>query len=188
MNKGTYILNYLIKNPLRPKNLNKLAKHVKKINGGWDLKKEHQNGKFKDLPSAPGHYGNAFRDWRSSGLIKTINGLVEVTKKGKFYKNNPYSNKIPPRDYTATAWKHVLKLRRIQQQIQEDEKKKIKFLEGRTIKEVRYLTEYEVHKFGWTKRSVVLILDNGDYITPSIDEEGNEAGVLFTEGRTLGRL
>ena len=188
MSKATYIINDLIKNPLRPKDLNKLAKNVKKINGGWDLKKEHKNGKLKDLPSAPGYYGDAFNIWRNHGLIKNINGLVTVTSKGKRYKNKPYSSKIPPGDYTLKDWQRVLKLRRIEKQIREDEKKKIKFLEGRTIKEVRYLTAYETHKFGWTKRAVVLILDNGDFITPSIDEEGNESGVLFTQGHTLGRL
>ena len=184
MNKGTYLLNFLIKKPLRPSDLNKLAKHTYKINGEYEMEKR----KFKELPSAAGYYGDAFNIWRGHGLIKNINGLVIVTSKGKRYKNNPYSNKIPPGDYTVKDWERVLKLRRVEKQIREDEKKKIKFLEGRIIKEVRYLTAYEVHKFGWTKKSVVLILDNGDFITPSIDEEGNEGGVLFTQAHTLGRL
>ena len=182
MSKATYIINYLINKPLRPKDLSKLAKYTYKINGSY------KTLMYECLPSAAGYYGDAFNIWRGHGLIKTINGLVTVTSKGKRYKNNPYSKKIPPGDYTVKDWQRVLKQRRAEQQIKENEKKKIKFLEGRKIEEVRYLTAYETHKFGWQKRAVVLILDNGDFITPSIDEEGNEAGALFTENHILGRL
>jgi hypothetical protein len=54
-----------------------------------------------------------------------------------------------------------------------------KQLEGRTITEVRYMTEEERENLGWYSRSVVLILDNGSLFFPAADDEGNDAGALF---------
>ena len=51
---------------------------------------------------------------------------------------------------------------------------------GRTIKKVRYLTNKEAEELGWDSRCVVLILDNGNYVFPSADDEGNDAGAFFT--------
>lgn len=53
-------------------------------------------------------------------------------------------------------------------------------LQGRTIQTVRYMTNEEARSWGWSRRAVILILDNGTAIIPSADEEGNDAGVLFT--------
>ena len=52
-------------------------------------------------------------------------------------------------------------------------------LEGRTITEVRYLTNKEAEQMGWYHRSIVMQLDNGTIIMPSRDDEGNDAGALF---------
>ena len=53
-------------------------------------------------------------------------------------------------------------------------------LQGRTIKEARYLTDAEAEGLGWHRKAVVLILDNGHQIWPSADDEGNDAGAMFT--------
>lgn len=53
-------------------------------------------------------------------------------------------------------------------------------LEGRTIVAVRYLTLDEMEGIGWYSRCVVMILDDGNIIYPSQDDEGNNAGSLFT--------
>lgn len=61
-------------------------------------------------------------------------------------------------------------------------------LEGRTIKEVRYLTPEEANNMGWAQRSIVLVLDNGTMVFPSRDDEGNDAGTLFgqdSKGKSL---
>ena len=60
-----------------------------------------------------------------------------------------------------------------------------KRLEGRTIKSVSYMTEEEAAKSGWTKRAVVIELDDGTIIWPSQDDEGNDAGALF--GQVKGK-
>jgi hypothetical protein len=53
-------------------------------------------------------------------------------------------------------------------------------LVGRKIVEARYLTDIELKGLGWHNASIVLLLDDGNYIYPSADDEGNDAGALFT--------
>jgi len=55
-----------------------------------------------------------------------------------------------------------------------------KQLLNRKIVDVRYLSEEEAENLGWTQRSVVMVLDDGNMIYPSSDDEGNDAGALFT--------
>jgi len=56
---------------------------------------------------------------------------------------------------------------------------------GRTIKSVRYMGAKEVMELGWCSRAVVITLDNGVSIYPSMDGEGNGAGALFTPDSEL---
>lgn len=51
-------------------------------------------------------------------------------------------------------------------------------LVGRTITEVRYLTPDEAREIGWIQRPLVMFLDDGTYILPMSDDEGNAAGAL----------
>jgi len=53
-------------------------------------------------------------------------------------------------------------------------------LVGRTIVAARYLAKDEAKRLGWHQRSVIFELDNGTLIFPSMDDEGNGAGALFT--------
>ena len=55
-----------------------------------------------------------------------------------------------------------------------------KMLLNRKIVGVRYLLDEEMEMLGWDDRCVVLILDDGNMIFPSCDDEGNRAGALFT--------
>ena len=55
-----------------------------------------------------------------------------------------------------------------------------KQLLNRKIVDVRYLTEEEVDSLGWDQKCVVMVLDDGNMIYPSQDDEGNGAGSLFT--------
>lgn len=52
-------------------------------------------------------------------------------------------------------------------------------LEGRTIVDVRYMTEQESRQMGWYKRPVCFALDNGTTVIVSMDDEGNDGGSLF---------
>jgi len=54
---------------------------------------------------------------------------------------------------------------------------------GRKIISTRYMTQAEVDHFGWSYRAIVIELDNGVELFPSSDDEGNEAGALFTTNK-----
>ena len=60
-----------------------------------------------------------------------------------------------------------------------------KMLVGRTIVKVRYLSEKEMKDLGWYNRPVVLHLDDGNLLFPSMDDEGNDGGALFTNNNDL---
>lgn len=55
-----------------------------------------------------------------------------------------------------------------------------KALVGKKIVAARYLNDDEVEGLGWFKSAIVLLLDDGTYVYPSRDDEGNGAGALFT--------
>lgn len=55
---------------------------------------------------------------------------------------------------------------------------------GRRIVGVRYMTIPEMQQHFWQSRALVLELDDGNLIFPAADDEGNDAGVLFTTNKT----
>ncbi len=52
-------------------------------------------------------------------------------------------------------------------------------LQGKRVIEVRYLTSEEARAMDWYSRCLVILFDDGSYIFPSRDDEGNDAGALF---------
>ena len=60
------------------------------------------------------------------------------------------------------------------------------FLVGKTVKHIRYMTAQEVDDMGWTKANIVIEFDDGQWLVPMTDDEGNDAGSLWTsEGSKL---
>jgi len=59
------------------------------------------------------------------------------------------------------------------------------FLINRKIVGVRYLTNEEADDMGWYSRPVALLLDNGVWLYPSADDEGNDGGALFTSDEKM---
>jgi hypothetical protein len=56
-----------------------------------------------------------------------------------------------------------------------------KHLVGRTIVKVEWLSPKRTEKLlGWTNQPCEIYLDNGTILTPSADDEGNDAGAIFT--------
>lgn len=53
-------------------------------------------------------------------------------------------------------------------------------LRGRVIVDVRYMTKKEQEDVDFHSAGVVLVLDNGHIIYPSMDDEGNNAGAMHT--------
>jgi len=60
-----------------------------------------------------------------------------------------------------------------------------KELVGKTIKQVRYLTEKVQEDLMWYSSSLVIFFTDGSYMFPSQDDEGNDAGALFTSFENL---
>ena len=58
-------------------------------------------------------------------------------------------------------------------------------LVGRTITAVRYMSSEEMDELGWYRSGIVLTLDNGLSLFPSRDDEGNDAGALFTTSEEM---
>jgi|GEM_PF-2353436 len=61
------------------------------------------------------------------------------------------------------------------------EKEINKALVGKTIKAVKWLDADSTYKlFGWDYQPCEIHLDDGTILTPSADDEGNNAGAIFT--------
>ena len=58
-------------------------------------------------------------------------------------------------------------------------KKAKEVLEGKSIVEVRYLNDSEMKMMGWFKRPICFFLNDGTSCIISMDDEGNDGGVLF---------
>ena len=53
-------------------------------------------------------------------------------------------------------------------------------LAGKVVREVRYLTDVEMEDLDWNKSCAVVIFTDNTCLFPSQDDEGNNAGALFT--------
>ena len=61
-----------------------------------------------------------------------------------------------------------------------------KHLVGRKIIKVKWLHPKETEEvFGWSQQPCEIYLDNGTVLTPSQDDEGNDAGAIFTNLKEL---
>lgn len=55
-----------------------------------------------------------------------------------------------------------------------------KALIGKRIVNASYMTDAEMNHLGWYKRALVIIFDDHSVMYASADDEGNDAGSLFT--------
>tara|TARA_Y100001938_G_C8090724_1_gene434883 strand:- start:3105 stop:3344 length:240 start_codon:yes stop_codon:yes gene_type:complete len=60
-----------------------------------------------------------------------------------------------------------------------------KFLLGRKIVAVEYMSPEESSEAGWTYQAVCFKLDNDSWVYPMRDDEGNDAGALCVGADTL---
>jgi len=61
------------------------------------------------------------------------------------------------------------------------EKRAREILVGKTIQSLGYLDEDEKNNLLWDKSAIVLELNDGTLLFPSMDDEGNEAGAMFIQ-------
>jgi|TARA_R110000796_G_scaffold173614_3_gene290602 hypothetical protein len=65
------------------------------------------------------------------------------------------------------------------------EKQSSKHLVGKTIDEVRYMTNKEMEDMGWDQKPLVIFFTDNTFIYASADDEGNNGGALFTNFKDL---
>ena len=61
----------------------------------------------------------------------------------------------------------------------------MKAYQGKKIVNVRYMSDEERDAYGWTHKPMVIFFDDGSYLFPMSDDEGNEAGALCTSHDNL---
>tara|TARA_B100000519_G_scaffold27507_1_gene19286 strand:+ start:203 stop:454 length:252 start_codon:yes stop_codon:yes gene_type:complete len=61
-------------------------------------------------------------------------------------------------------------------------------LKGKTIVDARYLKGTEQQDLGWDSASIVLFLDDGNYLLVCMDDEMNGAGALRTSYEDLSMI
>ena len=57
-------------------------------------------------------------------------------------------------------------------------KKANKLLVGRKIVKVQWMNDKEIEEIGWHSKPVCMQLDDGTWIFPMADDEGNDGGAL----------
>jgi|TARA_R110002020_G_scaffold168670_1_gene357572 hypothetical protein len=60
-----------------------------------------------------------------------------------------------------------------------------KHLIGKRIIQVRYMNQKELDDLGWEQTPLVIFFNDGSYMFPSQDDEGNDGGSLFTSFKDL---
>jgi hypothetical protein len=55
-------------------------------------------------------------------------------------------------------------------------KKISKLLVGKKIVKIQYMTKKDAEEQGWYRRPIQIRLENGTWLTPSQDDEGNDGG------------
>ncbi len=68
------------------------------------------------------------------------------------------------------------------------EKRIAKSLVGRKIVDIRYLSAEEADSCGFYNQPICLFLDNGEWIMPMKDDEGNDGGAMATSYKKLSTI
>ena len=59
-------------------------------------------------------------------------------------------------------------------------KKCEKILLGQKIVKVEYMSEEDAEDMGWDSRPIQILLENGSWLSPQEDDEGNDGGAIST--------
>jgi len=51
-------------------------------------------------------------------------------------------------------------------------------LVGKSIVSIRYMNDREMGMFGWDSRPIIILLNDGTFIIPQRDDEGNDGGAI----------
>jgi len=62
------------------------------------------------------------------------------------------------------------------------------FLVAKRITSVRYMTQEEADALMWSKRPLIITLNDGSMIVPQMDDEGNDGGALWVQNGGQDKL
>ena len=82
-------------------------------------------------------------------------------------KEKPFNGRTPEQYWTDLISKHLV---------------------GRKITKVEYIPKEEADKSMWYKRPIAIQLDNGHWLVPMMDDEGNDGGAMSTTFKNLGTI
>lgn len=51
-------------------------------------------------------------------------------------------------------------------------------LVGKSIVSIRYMNDREMGMFGWDNRPIIILLNDGTFVIPQRDDEGNDGGAI----------
>ena len=60
-----------------------------------------------------------------------------------------------------------------------------KIFKGKVIKRIEYLSDQEVKDMMWYSRAPIIVFTDGSWIMASKDDEGNDAGAMFTSNKEM---
>ena len=60
-----------------------------------------------------------------------------------------------------------------------------KIFKGKVIERIEYLSDEEVKDMMWYNTAPVIIFTDGNWIMASKDDEGNDAGAMFTSNKEM---
>ena len=58
-----------------------------------------------------------------------------------------------------------------------------KYLKGKTIKEVTWLSDGDMKQMMWYKRPVIIHFTDGSFVIPQSDDEGNDGGSMYYQDK-----
>ena len=94
MNKATFLINWLEKEPLKFSEMNRLMKSVKKgLHGGWEIESKWRGGRWKLRRDYQGYWNTSLCKLRGGDnplIEKDENGKYAPTKRGLDRKLHPF--------------------------------------------------------------------------------------------------
>ena len=94
MNKATFLINWLEKEPLKFSEMNRLMKSVKKgLHGGWEIESKWRGGRWKLRRDYQGYWNTSLCKLRGGDnplIEKDENGRYTPTKRGLDRKLHPF--------------------------------------------------------------------------------------------------
>ena len=60
-----------------------------------------------------------------------------------------------------------------------------KIFKGKVIKRIEYLSDQEVKDMMWYNSAPIIVFTDGSWIMASKDDEGNDAGAMFTSNKEM---